>query len=128
MNMNRLLVIAAAIISLTPLITLSRTPTPAPSGIEGIISVSPSRPGPLRKDGPSIAPAGNIEFVVKKRDVRVASFTTNAEGRFRIFLPPGHYIVMREDPGAAIGHWRFEVEVLPSEIAKVSWTGNSGMR
>lgn len=104
------------------------TPSPGPTGIEGVISVSPSRPGPLRKDGPSTAPAGNLQFVVKRAEARVTSFTTDAEGRFRISLPPGHYAVLREDPGAAIGHWQFEVDVIPGAIAKVNWTGDSGMR
>jgi hypothetical protein len=121
-------VIAGLCVSLFPLISMADTPTPAPSGIEGVISVSPSRPGPVRKDGPSVAPAGNLAFVVKKGDARVASFNTNAEGYFRISLLPGHYIVMREDAGGAIGHWRFEVDVLPGEVAKVKWTGDSGMR
>jgi hypothetical protein len=107
---------------------MADTPTPGPSGIEGVVLVSPSRPGPIRKDGPSAAPAGNIAFVVKKGDAKVASFTTNAEGGFRIVLAPGHYIVMREDPGAVIGHWRFEVDVHAGEMVKVSWTGDSGMR
>jgi hypothetical protein len=106
----------------------AQTPTPGPSGIEGVIMVSPSRPGPIHKDGPSAAPAGNLEFVVKKEEARVASFTTDAEGRFHVSLPPGHYTVLREDPGARIGHWRFEVEVVSGSIAKVNWTGNSGMR
>src|SRR4051812_40503674 len=119
--MNRALGITAALISLFALVSLSNTPTPAPSGIEGVILVSPSRPGPLRKDGPSTGPAGNIEFVVKKEDTKVASFTTDAEGRFRISLPPGHYTVLREDPGAAVGHWQFEVDVRTGEIAKVTW-------
>ncbi|MEY2551895.1 MAG: hypothetical protein QOG12_2039 [Verrucomicrobiota bacterium] len=90
--------------------------------------VSPSRPGPTRKDGPSSAPAGNFEFAVKRADVKVAAFTTDAEGRFRVSLPPGHYTVLREDPGAKIGHWRFETDVKPGEVTKVQWTGDSGMR
>lgn len=121
-------VVAVLLTGLFALMSMAITPTPTTSGIEGVICVSPSRPGPLRKDAPNIAPAAHIEFVVKKGDARVGSFTTNAEGRFRISLPPGHYIVMREDPGAAIGHWRFEVDVLAAEVAKVSWTGDSGMR
>ena len=122
------MVIAVVVLCLFPLMSIADTPTPTPSGIEGVISVSPSRPGPLRKDSPSVAPVANIEFVVKKADARVASFTTNTEGYFRIPLPPGHYIVLREDPGAAIGHWQFEIDVLPGEVAKVKWTGDSGMR
>ena len=106
----------------------AQTPTPGPSGIEGVIMVSPSRPGPIHKDGPSAAPAANLKFVVKKEDATVASFTTDAEGRFHVSLPPGHYTVRREDPGARIGHWQFEVEVVSGSIAKVNWSGDSGMR
>ena len=108
--------------------TSAQTPVPASSGIEGVIMVSPSRPGPTRKDGPSSAPAGNLEFAVKREDAKVAAFTTDAEGRFRVSLPPGHYTVLREDPGAKIGHWRFETDVKPGEVTKVQWTGDSGMR
>lgn len=107
---------------------MAETPAPIASGIEGVISVSPSRPGPIRKDGPSTAPAGGIEFVVKRAETRVTSFITDAEGRFRVSLPPGHYTVLREDPGAAIGHWQFEVDVAPGAVQKVNWTGDSGMR
>ena len=90
--------------------------------------VSPNRPGPIQKDRPSAGPAANVEFVVKKEDARVASFITDAEGRFRILLPPGIYTVSREDAGARVGHWRFEAEVKPGEVVKVRWTGDSGMR
>jgi hypothetical protein len=122
-------VLAAGLMALIlPTAVGETTATPRPSGIEGVIMVSPSRPGPIRKDRPSAAPAGNLEFVVKKGEARVASFTTDEEGRFRIQLPPGSYTVLREDPGARIGHWRFEAEVKPGEVTKVEWVGNSGMR
>ncbi len=109
---------------------LAATPTPdlVSSGIEGVIMVSPSHPGPTRKDEPGAAPAGNVTFTVMKSDAKVASLTTDAEGRFRILLPPGHYTVLRDDPGARIGHWRFEAEVKPGEITSVRWTADSGMR
>jgi hypothetical protein len=119
--------VALLIAVIIPMAT-AQTSTPAQSGIEGVIMVSPNRPGPIRKDQPSAGPAGNVEFVVKKAEVRVASFTTDAEGRFRVLLPPGTYTVLREDPGARIGHWRFEAEVKPGEVIKVQWTGDSGMR
>ena len=120
--------VAAALVHLLLVGNMTGAATPAPSGIEGVISFSPSRPGPIRKDEPNVAPARNLEFVVKKGDATVASFTTDGEGGFRVSLPPGHYVVMREDAGAAIGHWRFEVDVVPGEMAKVAWTGDSGMR
>ncbi|MDQ6860222.1 MAG: hypothetical protein M3032_03585 [Verrucomicrobiota bacterium] len=109
---------------------MAETPalSPTASGIEGTILVSPSRPGPLRKDAPSAAPAGNLEFVVKSGDTRVTTFRTDAEGQFQVAVPPGRYLVVREDPGARIGHWQFEVEVVAGQVAKVTWTGDSGMR
>jgi hypothetical protein len=66
--------------------------------------------------------------VVKKGDATVASFTTDSGGRFRVLLPPGHYVVTREDPGAAVGHWRFEADVAGGAMTNVNWTGDSGMR
>ena len=116
--------------ALIPFAAMAVTPSPSPlpSGIEGIILVSPSRPGPTRKDQPSAAPAPNLAFVVKKAEARVAAFTTDEQGHFRVSLPPGQYIVLREDPGAKIGHWRFEAEVKPAEVTTVRWVGDSGMR
>ena len=101
---------------------------PANSGIEGVISVSPSRPGPARIGVVDKAPAPNLTFVVKQGDSAISSFTTDAEGHFRVSLPPGHYIVLREDAGAAVGRWRFEADVAANQITKVNWTGDSGMR
>ena len=92
-------VITVLIAVVVPMVT-AQTPTPRLSGIEGVIMVSPNRPGPIRNDRPSAGPAANIEFVVKKEEARVASFTTDGEGRFRVLLPPGHYTVLREDAGA----------------------------
>jgi hypothetical protein len=69
-----------------------------------------------------------VQFVVKTSDETVKTFTTDGEGHFQVALPPGHYIILREDPGAAVGHWRFEADVAAGEMTKVNWTGNSGMR
>ncbi len=77
---------------------------------------------------PNVAPAPNLLCVVKKGETTVASFKTDEEGRFRVRLAPGHYTVMREESGAAIGRWRFEVDILPNEVTEVQWTGDSGMR
>lgn len=98
------------------------------SGIEGVITVSPARPGPIREGESGKAPVANTAFVVKKGDEKVASFTTDAAGHFRLILPAGHYIVGREDTGAAIGHWQFEVDVASDKMVSVAWTGDSGMR
>ncbi len=69
-----------------------------------------------------------MQFVVKNGDATVTTFTTDGEGDFRVSLPPGHYFVLREDAGAAIGNWEFEADVIAGQMTKVTWTGNSGMR
>ncbi len=116
-------------LTLFPLIAMAEMPVPIDSGVEGVILVSPTRPGPIRIDAPNVpAAAPNITFVVRKEETIAASFTTDREGRFRVALAPGHYTVLREDAGAAIGHWRFEVDVAANEVTKVHWTGDSGMR
>ncbi|MDQ6808437.1 MAG: hypothetical protein M3Z64_03280 [Verrucomicrobiota bacterium] len=121
-------VAAAAVVAFLPLVMMADPVIPGASGVEGVISVSPSHAGPSRRDTPDSAPVADMPFVVKKGDATIASFTTDAKGHFQVSLPPGHYIVLREDAGAAIGHWQFEVDVAAGEMAKVTWTGDSGMR
>jgi hypothetical protein len=121
--------IAATLIALACMTAVAETPAPGMSGIEGTIVVSPSRPGPIRKDeGPSVAPVGNAQFVVKAGDATVKTFTTDGEGTFQVALPPGHYVVLREGAAPRVGRWRFEADVIAGQMTKVNWTADSGMR
>lgn len=120
--------IAATLSAVFPVMTLAQTPAPATSGIEGTIFVSPTRPGPITKDGPSVAPVANVGFVVKAGDAAVKTFTTDSEGRFQVALPAGHYVIVKEGPPIRIGSWRFEANVLAGQMTKVNWTADSGMR
>jgi len=121
-------IVGATLIALFSM-TAVATPPPGTSGIEGTIVVSPTRPGPIRKDEePSVAPVRNAQFAIKAGDATVKTFTTDDEGRFQVALPPGHYVILREDPGARIGRWRFEADVVASQMTKVNWTADSGMR
>jgi hypothetical protein len=74
------------------------------------------------------APVPSIEFVVKRGEERVASFTTDAAGRFRVSLPPGHFVVLREDPGARVDPWQYETDVAAGRFTQVNWTADTGMR
>jgi hypothetical protein len=122
-------IVAATLIVLLSMTAVAETPPPGTSGIEGTIVVSPTRPGPIRKDeGPSVAPVRNAKFVVKAGDATVKTFTTDGEGRFQVALPPGHYVVVKEGAAARIGRWRFEADVAAGQITKVNWTADSGMR
>jgi hypothetical protein len=103
-------------------------PSPAATGIEGTIVVSPARPGPIRKDdGETVAPVGNTPFVVEAGDTAVATFTTDEAGRFQVALKPGNYSVELKDR-PAVGRWRFEAVVVAGQMTKVYWTADSGMR
>src|ERR1044071_4677024 len=89
--------VGATLFAVFSMTAVAETPLPGTSGIEGTIVVSPTRPGPIRKDEePSVAPVGNAQFVVKAGDATVKNFTTDGEGRFQVALPPGHYIIVRE--------------------------------
>ncbi len=70
---------------------------------------------------------GNTQFIVKQGENKVASFKTDAQGHFRLTLPAGEYVVLREGAGT-IGRWQFQVTVEPGKMASVHWTADSGMR
>jgi hypothetical protein len=114
-----------ALISMT---AMAETQPSTTSGIEGTISVSPIRPGPITKDGPSVAPVRNTPFLVKAGDATIKTFTTDGEGRFQVALQPGHYVIVKEGAPIRIGSWRFEADVLAGQMTKVNWTADSGMR
>ena len=122
-------IVGATLIALFSMTAMAETQPPLTSGIEGTIVVSPSRPGPIRKEeGPSVAPVRNAQFAIKAGDATVKTFTTDSEGRFQVALPPGHYVIVREGAPPGIGRWRFEVDVVADQMTKVNWTADSGMR
>ena len=122
-------IVAATLIAFFSMTAVAETPRPDTSGIEGTIVVSPTRPGPIRKDeAPSVVAVRNAQFLVKAGDATMKTFTTDGEGRFQVALPPGHYIIVKEGAAARIGRWRFEADVVASQMTKVNWTADSGMR
>lgn len=99
------------------------------SRIEGTITLSPAHGGPSRAGVPNSTPLRNAEFVVEKEDGAVAEFATDAEGRFRISLPPGHYTISLKNKKSVIGRYGpFEVDVAAAQTTKVEWNCDSGMR
>ncbi len=102
---------------------------PDETGIAGVISVSPARGGPSRLGVPDSAPLSRVEFVVQQGEKTVAAFTTDAQGAFRVTVPPGHYTVARKGPAARIGRYGpFEVEVTAGKMTAVEWTCDTGIR
>jgi hypothetical protein len=98
------------------------------TGIEGVITINPARPGPVRADTP-VSPLANRVFAVENQKGEITSFTTDDQGRFRIPLAPGHYKVSLRGGTSSIGRYGpFEVDVVAGQMTKVQWQCDSGMR
>jgi Carboxypeptidase regulatory-like domain len=121
---------AIPMLLITPcLFSSGQLPPSSGTGVEGVITVAPIHPGPVREGVPSSGPLTNAAFTVQNETSTVTSFTTDAEGRFRVSLPPGHYTVSRKDSQLGIGHFGpFEVDVAVGKMTSVEWRCDSGMR
>jgi hypothetical protein len=111
----------------------AQTPTPMPetpeTGIEGVITVSPTHGGPVRPGMTSSAPLANAAFVVGNETKAVTEFTTDDHGRFKVSLPPGHYTVTKKNRQKGIGRYGpFDVDVVAGQMTKVEWQCDTGMR
>jgi hypothetical protein len=106
-----------------------QTQSGSETGIEGVITISPIKAGPVRADAPSSRPLANAAFGVENQKGEIASFTTDTEGRFRVSLAPGHYKVSLKGRTSSIGRYGpFEVDVAAGKMTKVQWECDSGMR
>ena len=106
-----------------------QTPPGGESGIEGTITISPARPGPIRAGEAASVPLANATFVVENNNAEVASFTTDDHGGFRASLPAGHYKVSLKGRKSSIGRFGpFEVDVDSGKMTKVQWECDSGIR
>jgi hypothetical protein len=98
------------------------------ASLEGVISLQ-GISGPVREGVSDSRPLPNIAFEVMKGDVAVASFTTDAEGRFHVSLPPGHYRIARKDWKSRVGFFGpFEVEITAGHTTSVQWNCQSGIQ
>jgi Prealbumin-like fold domain len=125
----RTLIISFGFIVMAVFTSAGQTPSGGESGIEGIITISPSMPGPTRLDAPGSVPLANAAFVVENQGGEVASFTTDDKGHFRTALPPGHYKVSLKGRKSSIGRFGpFEADVGPGKMTNVQWECDSGIR
>jgi len=106
-----------------------QTPSGAETGIEGIITITPTQAGPVRDDIPASRPLANANFAVENEKGEVASFTTDDQGHFRSSVPPGHYKVSMKGRKSTIGRFGpFEVDVVAGKMTNVQWQCDSGIR
>jgi hypothetical protein len=106
-----------------------QTPSAGESGIEGVITISPANPGPIRAGAAGSLPLANATFVVENQKSEATSFSTDGQGRFRLSLPPGHYKVSLQGRKTTIGRFGpFEADVAPGKMTNVQWECDSGIR
>ena len=118
-----------AFLIMSALFSPGQTPSGAETGIEGVITISPTQAGPVRDDSPASRPLANAAFAVENEKGQAASFTTDDQGHFRTSVPPGHYKVSIKGRKSSIGHFGpFEVDVGPGKMTKVQWECDSGIR
>jgi hypothetical protein len=118
-----------ALVIMTVFASTAETPSGAETGIEGVITVSPIKPGPVRVGSPDSVPLANTAFVVENGNTEVASFTTDEQGRFRTSLQPGHYKVSMKGKKSGVGKFGpFEVDVVAGKMTNVQWECDSGIR
>ena len=100
------------------------------TGIEGVITVSPTRPGPIRagSDIPNAVPLPNAVLTVENKTGKVTSFTTDSQGRFQVSLKPGHYVVTLAEHRFPRTCGPFEIDVESAKMTKVEWRCDTGMR
>ena len=96
-------------------------------GIEGHVSIGPLRPVE-RKGVPNERPYQARITVLDQSGHEVAVVDSDAEGKFRIALPPGRYVVRPESPGFYPRASERRVEVRPRIMTQVDIVYDSGMR
>jgi hypothetical protein len=125
----RNLLIVFGLIVMAVSASTGQTPSAGESGIEGVIAISPTQPGPIRADTPGSKPLANTAFLVENENGAVTSFTTDNQGHFRTLLAPGHYKVSMKGKKGGIGHYGpFEADVAPGKMTNVEWNCDSGIR
>ena len=118
-----------AFLIMSALFSPGQNPSGAETGIEGVITISPTQAGPVRDDSPPSRPLANAAFAVENEKGEVASFTTDGQGHFRTSVPPGHYKVSMKGRKSSIGRFGpFEVNVVAGKMTKVQWECDSGIR
>jgi hypothetical protein len=132
MKTNLLSVLGLFVTLFTGAVVADAPPTSSPAagtGIEGTILISPAQGGPTRQGASDSKALPNTAFIVQQGERTVASFVTDAQGAFRVSLPPGHYTIVKKDWKGGMGSFGpFAVDVIQGQLKSVQWTCDTGIR
>ncbi len=103
---------------------------PADTGIEGQVFIGPTCPV-VQIDNPCPDKTYQATLtILNSADRKVTRFTTDAEGRFRVALAPGNYILHPETPDGQPLPFAAEqpFSVVEGQFTQLSVTFDSGIR
>ena len=104
-------------------------PAAGESGIEGQFFVYPINGGPELPGVLNQAPWGDTSFTIRRGDKVIATFSTDAKGRFRVPLAPAKYTLLPTEPHSALPETEpLELEVPPGKFLKLGVKFDTGIR
>ena len=104
------------------------TPTPTDSGVEGQVLIGPTCPV-VQVDNPCPdQPYQATLTVLTPAGGKIAQFQTDAQGRFRVALAAGEYILRPESPGVMPHAPEQTFTVLAGQFTRIIVTYDSGIR
>ena len=102
----------------------------AGSGVAGIVTVSPTRPGPSIAGEANSRPFAGAEVQLRDaRGVIIGRTNTDSKGNFHILAPTGHYQVWVDTHGAPFPRCQAEgTQIAEAQLTHVDVSCDSGMR
>ena len=96
-------------------------------GISGTVLAGPACPGPARVGSPCPDRPVAMQLVFLKNGAQVAVATSGSDGRFRVDLAPGRYVI-RGAGGGLPAVREVTVDVLPDRYVEVTVSADTGIR
>jgi hypothetical protein len=102
------------------------TATPS-SGIIGTVVAGPACPGPVRVGSPCPDRPAAVQLTFQKDGAPVASVTSSADGRFKVDLTPGRYVILGA-AGRLPSVRQLAVDVPAGAYVEVAVSADTGIR
>jgi hypothetical protein len=119
-------VVAAVALASSLAVLLWPGPAGEPSGILGTVTAWPCNPVETQDDPPCPGYVGEIRVLREDGSV-VTTARTDADGRFRVELPPGRYVVDPDDGGKSLANGEGRVTVREGSFARLELTHYTGL-
>ena len=102
-------------------------PAGSSSGITGTVLAGPACPGPARVGSPCPDRPAAVQLVFLKNGTQVGTATSASDGRFRVDLAAGRYVI-RGAGGGLPAVREMTVDVSPDRYVDVTLSADTGIR